>query len=157
MRQAAKSHLFSIARGRADPLLKFFPGFELGEKFLQFCENFFGIDAVRFQRNGGTAIEIGTQDIDKTAGRISFPVFHQPDLGAGVFGAFHELGGGASVQTELIRDADLALRGNGRAFIKKSHAWLVPQRRCRNLSIGEKKILSASKPMTTITSMMAMT
>ena len=106
----------------ATAALGFFPAFELGEKFLQFCENFFGIDAVRFQRNGGAAIEIGTQDIDKTAGGISFPVFDQPDLGAGVFGAFHELGGGASVQTELIRDADLALRGNGRAFIKKPHA-----------------------------------
>ena len=106
----------------ATAALRFFPGLELGEEFLQFRENFLGVDAVRFQRNGGTAIEIGTQDIDKTAGGISFPVFHQPDLRAGVFGAFHELGGGPSVQTELICDADLALRGNGRAFIKKSHA-----------------------------------
>ena len=91
----------------------------MGEQFLQSVERFFGIDAVRFQRSGGAAIEIGAQNIDETAGRISFPVFHQPDLGAGVFGAFHELGGGARVQAELIRDAHLALRGNGRALIPK--------------------------------------
>src|ERR1051326_9154365 len=38
-----------------------------------------------------------------------------------------------------------------------SYTRPVPQRRCRKRSQGEKRILSASKPITTITSMMAIT
>ena len=71
--------------------------------------------------------------------------------------AFDKLCRRPRVQSEFVGDAHLTLRRSGRFLVSESHAWLVPQRRCRNLSIGEKKILSASRPITTITIMIPMT
>src|SRR4026208_1940174 len=110
-----------------------------------------------FERRRRTAIEVGTQNVDKAGSRKPFSLFDQPNLRSKAPDAFDELCSRPRVQSEFVGDAHLPLGRNRRSLLSESHAWLVPQRRCRNFSIGEKKILSASKPITTITIMIPMT
>src|SRR2546426_3394997 len=98
-----------------------------------------------FERRGGAAVQVRAQNVDETGSGVFFAIFHHPDFRSETIRPLDELSGWSGVQTELVGDSHLALRRDRGALFTKSHAWLVPQRRCRNLSIGEKKILSASK------------
>ena len=57
-----------------------------------FIRTFFGISAAGLEDNARAAIEIRSQNIDQTFGRIALPFFHQPDFGAKTFRVPHELG-----------------------------------------------------------------
>ena len=57
----------------------------------------------------------------RLAAEYRFPPF-DPDFRSETVRAFDEFGRRTRMQTKLISDAHLALRGDGRALVAKSHA-----------------------------------
>src|SRR5947199_8550430 len=102
--------------------LVFYPLMKFREQLLESIKCLFRIDAMCFECSRGAAIEVGAEDVDETGSRISFSIFYDPDFRSETVRAFAELGRRPRMQTKLISDANLALRGDGRALIAKSHA-----------------------------------
>ena len=86
---------------------------KLAEQLFQLVNSLFGIGTASFERRGRAAIEVGSKNIYKTVSGIFLAVFHEPNFRSKTDRAFDELCGRPRVQTESVRDAHLALRGDG--------------------------------------------
>jgi hypothetical protein len=75
---------------------------EFREQLLQLVNGLVRVDAVCFERGGGTAIEIGPQNVDETGSRISFAFLYDPYFRSKLVRALSQTERLARVQTEFI-------------------------------------------------------